>query len=190
MKIHIETERLNLRRWNKKDALAFSEINSEPDVMALLGRGTMSINEACNNIKQFEEHFEEYGFGFWAVEKKGDGSLIGLCGLRKVLWIDHPLTPCIEIAWRQARQSWGRGYMTEAAITALNDGFQRAGISRVFSWTAQINMRSQQLMQRIGMHRAVELDFDHPKLPLEHPLSRHIVYIINAPQIAASSISK
>jgi len=59
------------------------------------------------------------------LRKKNDGSLIGLCGLRKALWADHPLTPCTEIAWRQARESWGHGYMTEAAIASLGDGFQR-----------------------------------------------------------------
>ncbi|WP_410318005.1 GNAT family N-acetyltransferase [Klebsiella pneumoniae] len=67
--------------------------------------------------------------------RKNDGSLIGLCGLRKVLWADHPLTPCTEIAWRQARESWEHGYMTKAAIASLGDGFQRAKIYKIFSWT-------------------------------------------------------
>jgi len=140
--------------------------------------------------ENFKNHFDEYGFGFWAVEKKNDGSLIGLCGLRKALWADHPLTPCTEIAWRQARESWGHGYMTEAAIASLGDGFQREKINKIFSWTAQINTRSQQLMRRIGMLRAAGLDFDHPQLPPEHPLSRHLVYVISTPQFAVNSAKK
>lgn len=188
--MYIETERLILRRWCKNDAKPFAEINSHTDVMALLGSGTMSVQEACKNIRKFENHFDAYGFGFWAVEKKNDGSLIGLCGLRKALWADHPLSPCTEIAWRQARESWGHGYMTEAAIASLGDGFQRAKINKIFSWTAQINTRSQQLMRRIGMLRAAGLDFDHPQLPSVHPLSRHLVYAISAPEFAVNSAKK
>lgn len=188
--MYIETERLILRRWSKNDVKPFAEINSHADVMVLLGRGAMSVQEACENIRKFENHFDEYGFGFWAVEKKNDGSLIGLCGLRKVLWADHPLTPCIEIAWRQARESWGHGYMTEAAIASLGDGFQRAKINKIFSWTARVNIRSQQLMRRVGMHRAAELDFEHPQLPPEHPLSKHLVYVTSAPPFTDNTTKK
>lgn len=68
--MYIETERLILRRWSKNDVKPFAEINSHADVMVLLGRGAMSVQEACENIRKFENHFDEYGFGFWAVEKK------------------------------------------------------------------------------------------------------------------------
>lgn len=78
--MYIETERLILRRWDKNDAKTFAEINSHTDVMALLGRGTMSVQEACENIRKFEDHFDEYGFGFWAVEKKRRGT-------NRPLWI-------------------------------------------------------------------------------------------------------
>ena len=35
-------------------------------------------------------------------------------------------------------------------------------------------------MQRVGMVRTPDLDFDHPELSLDHPLRRHIVYVAHA----------
>jgi hypothetical protein len=36
-------------------------------------------------------------------------------------------------------------------------------------------------MERIGMARRPDLDFAHPKFPPDHPLSRHITYVIERP---------
>jgi hypothetical protein len=37
-------------------------------------------------------------------------------------------------------------------------------------------VRSQAVMRRIGMVRDVAADFDHPALPAESPLRRHVLY--------------
>jgi RimJ/RimL family protein N-acetyltransferase len=42
--------------------------------------------------------------------------------------------------------------------------------------TGTTNLRSQGVMQRLGMVRMAERDFDHPLLAPDHPLRRHIVY--------------
>ncbi|WP_080427597.1 GNAT family N-acetyltransferase [Burkholderia ubonensis] len=103
--------------------------------------------------------------------------LIGLCGRHHEKWDGHPLAPCVEIAWRQARAAWGHGYMNEAASCVLADGFQRIGLADIFAWTTDANLRSQRLMQRIGMQRQPMRDFDHPALAGGHPLRRHVVYV-------------
>lgn len=146
--------------------------------MAWLGRGPMTVNEARHHLREFEAHFDAYDFGLWAVERRHDGALIGFCGLRRVLSSLYPMAPCVEIAWRQARFAWGHGYMSESALAALEDGFRRVRLNKVFAWTAKANLRSQQVMQRAGMQRAASLDFNHPMLADGHPLRRHVVYLI------------
>jgi RimJ/RimL family protein N-acetyltransferase len=37
------------------------------------------------------------------------------------------------------------------------------------------NQRSRRVMERLGMRRSPEDDFDHPRLP-EGPLRRHVLY--------------
>ncbi|PCE32836.1 GNAT family N-acetyltransferase [Burkholderia ubonensis subsp. mesacidophila] len=175
--LEIATERLTLRRWRPDDADAFAAMHADAEVTAWLARGPMTVADARADIDRFDVHFDAHGFGLLAVERKVDRVLIGLCGLHQENRDGHPLAPCVEIAWRQARAAWGRGYMSEAASAALADGFQRIGLTDIFAWTADANHRSQRLMQRIGMQRQPMLDFDHPALADGHPLRRHVVYV-------------
>ena len=61
------------------------------------------------------------------------------------------MAPCVEIMWRQARHAWGHGYVVEAAAAALADGFDRIETGEIFAWTADTNLRSRYVMQRLGM---------------------------------------
>ncbi|AKM03585.1 MULTISPECIES: GNAT family N-acetyltransferase [Burkholderia cepacia complex] len=173
----IETERLTLRRWRPADADALAAMHAHPDVTAWLARGAMSIDEAIDVIARFEAHFDAHGFGTWAVERRADEMLVGLCGLSHEVRTAHPMAPCVEIVWRQARHAWGHGYVAEAAAAALADGFDRIALGEIFAWTADTNLRSQHVMQRLGMQRESARDFDHPALPEGHALRRHVVYV-------------
>jgi len=84
----------------------------------------------------------------------------------------------VEIGWRFARDEWGNGVATEAAKAALDFGFEDAGLEEILSWTVPANERSQGVMIRLGMTRAPELDFDHPRLLDDDRLRRHVVYRI------------
>lgn len=72
-----------------------------------------------------------------------------------------------------ARSAWGHGYATEAAHEALATAFGPAGLDEVVSFTTTHNVRSQEVMQRIGMTRDPSEDFDHPLLT-DGPVRRHV----------------
>lgn len=74
---------------------------------------------------------------------------------------------------------WGIGYATEAAKAVLNHAFTRLGIAEIVSFTVPKNARSRAVMEKIGMKRDWDGDFDFPKLPPDHPLSRHVLYRIS-----------
>ncbi|WP_071332316.1 GNAT family N-acetyltransferase [Burkholderia contaminans] len=182
----IETERLTLRRWRPADVGALSAMHEDPDVTAWLARGPMSVDEASDAIARFDAHFDAHGFGPWAVERRADAMLIGVCGLSHEARATHPMAPCVEIIWRQARHAWGHGYAVEAAAAALADGFDRIGLGEIFAWTADTNLRSRHVMQRLGMQRQPARDFDHPALPEGHPLRRHVVYAARTAGLAGA----
>jgi len=46
-----------------------------------------------------------------------------------------------------------------------------------------VNTRSQAVMERLGMVRDVDADFDHPQVPVGHPLRRHVLYRVTASQV-------
>jgi ribosomal-protein-alanine N-acetyltransferase len=86
----------------------------------------------------------------------------------------------VEVDWRLAREAWGEGFATEAARAALDFGFEVLGLDEIVSFTVPANARSRAVMERLGMRRDVEGDFDHPRLPQGHPLQRHVLYRLTA----------
>jgi RimJ/RimL family protein N-acetyltransferase len=72
---------------------------------------------------------------------------------------DHPLGPHAEIGWRLVRTAWGHGYAAEAARAVLADAFGRVGIREVLAYTASDNLRSQAVMERLGLQRDERLDY-------------------------------
>ncbi len=97
--------------------------------------------------------------------------------MRYIDWQAH-FTPAVEIGWRLGSKNWGKGYATEGAKAALEYGFKNCGLSEIVSFTVPNNERSIAVMERIGMKRDLEGDFAHPKLEVEHPLSKHVLYRI------------
>ena len=172
----LRTQRLLLRRWLPADREPFAALNADPRVTEFLP-ATLAREASDALAARIEEHFESNGFGLWAVEAPGIASFVGFTGL-SIPAFDAHFTPCVEIGWRLAAPFWGRGYATEAARAALGFGFQHLPLSEIVSFTVPGNLRSQRVMEKLGMRRDPEDDFDHPALPESHPLRRHVLYRI------------
>jgi ribosomal-protein-alanine N-acetyltransferase len=171
----IETERLILRPWRDDDRAPFVAMSADPAVMETLG-GVLSEAQALAEIARREAVIACFGFGRWVVERRADGAFIGVVGLAPV-HKSLPLPAGFEMGWRLARDAWGQGYATEAARAAIQHGFERGGLTEVLAFTSPPNLRSQAVMDRLGMTRTPTLDFDHPALAPEHPLRRHLVWM-------------
>ena len=167
----LTTERLVLRRWTDADRAPFAEMNADPEVMRYFPN-VMTKQESDAMVDRIEQGFENNGFGLWAVEI--DGRFAGLTGLNRTTF-ETPMGPHVEIGWRFARWAWGQGYATEAAQCVLDAAFTDLGLSEVYSFTTETNLPSERVMQRIGMKRRTDLDFDHPNTP-EWWGAKHIVY--------------
>ena len=168
----ITTERLILRPWRENDRPLFAEQNADPVVMRFLN-GVLTRAESDAYVERAEQHLAETGFCKWAVEAPGVAPFIGAVGLTRVKF-EASFTPAVEVAWRLHRRHWGRGYATEAARAAIEDGFVRIGLAEVVALTALSNSASARVMERLGMTRTIE--FDHPRLPEGNKLRRHILY--------------
>jgi len=170
----IETDRLILRSWLPSDLDAWAALNADPEVMRYFP-ATLSREESAAMMARAQGHIEAHGFGAWVMERKADGVFLGFTGLSR-LKPENPLHPGVEAGWRMARHAWGQGYVSEAAAAALKDGFERIGLKSIVAFTATTNLPSQAVMNRLGMTRRRELDFDHPALPKGHVLERHLVW--------------
>ena len=170
----IATDRLVLRNWRSSDQEPWAALNADPEVMEHFP-ATLTAEESAAMLAVHQALIAERGWGLWAVERRADGAFLGFCGLMQ-LRESNPLAPGVEIGWRFARHAWGAGYASEAARGALEHGFEVLNLPEIVSFTATTNLRSQAVMQRIGMTRREDLDFDHPALPKGHVLERHVVW--------------
>jgi [ribosomal protein S5]-alanine N-acetyltransferase len=171
----IETERLWIRQWVPTDLAPFSELNADPVAMEYFP-ATLTGEQSRDQMNTLQNHIEQKGYGFFALEKKDTGQFIGFTGL----W--HPsfsafFTPCTEIGWRLLQQHWHQGFASEAAMACLQFGFTQLGLSEIVSFTSIHNHRSERVMQKIGMQKTGF--FNHPKLSPGHYLEKHVLYQIS-----------
>ncbi len=183
--IELETKRTRLRAWRESDLEPFAALNADPEVMEHFP-APYSREETAAQIQAFQQRLETGGLGYFALEIKPEDRFAGFVGLNQVTF-EAPFTPAVEIAWRLARWAWGRGYASEAARRCLAYGFEERGLDRIAAFTARPNLRSQAVMQRIGMTHDPALDFEHPRVAEGHRLRRHVFYSIARQDFAALS---
>lgn len=170
----LRTPRLILRDWRDSDLDAFAAMAEDPEVMEHLP--PIADRMVSDGIAAWlRQNLAENGFGRWAVELPGEAGFIGLVGLVETGFEAH-FTPAIEIGWRLARPYWGRGYAQEAAQAALDFGFGEIGFHDIVAYTTPDNLRSLQLMARLGMSHDPADDFDHPDLPEGDKMRRLVLY--------------
>ena len=175
----LRTERLLLRPIRASDVDAFAVMHADPRVVAHL-HAPLTRTESEMLFERIRANTLRDGIGLFAVELPEREAFIGLVGLARPRF-DIPLVPCVEIAWRIASAHWGQGYATEAARASLDFGFEHHQLSEILAWTSRDNLASQRVMEKLGMRRDPDGDFDHPKIPLGDRLRRHLVWRLTRP---------
>ena len=179
----IETERLLLRQWKSTDFPAFAQLTSDEEVMQFFP-STLSQEESRAMAQRCADLIAGRGWGFWAAEDKASGTFMGFIGLH-VPAVELPFSPCVEIGWRLARAWWGKGLATEGARAALQFAFMSLSLEEVVSFTSVRNARSEAVMRRLGMRRDAAT-FEHPSIPMGHPLREHCLYRATAASLTAA----
>ncbi|MEM7068024.1 MAG: GNAT family N-acetyltransferase [Pseudomonadota bacterium] len=176
---HLETERLIIRNWFEDDRELFYRINSDDQVMEFfpIRRDRMASDKMMDDLRT---NIIRDGYGFTAIALKENNQAIGFCGLADATSDNPEQDEEIEIGWRLAPEYWGNGYVTESAQRLLKFGFHDLRLKRIISFAVDTNHRSFAVMERIGMKRDRDGDFDHARVPDSHPhLKRHRTYVIS-----------
>lgn len=148
----LTTARLVLRQLTPQDALAWQRLMNEDPVMRYFPNPTPpSLERAERWVARQMAHWQEQGYGIWAVTLLEDDALAGTklagwCGLQLL-----PETGETEVAYAIARAHWGRGYASEAARAALWFGFQQAGFDRIIALVHPDNAASLRVIEKQGM---------------------------------------
>ncbi len=179
----LSTERLLMREWRDDDRDPYAVLNADPEVMRHFP-SMLTPQQSAEMIDRMAAAWVDRGFGLWAVERLDRSEFIGFVGLSVPGW-QASFTPCVEVGWRLGRQHWGHGFAPEAAMAALEWGFANVDPpnGEIVSFTTVANLNSRRVMEKIGMIRDPDGDFDHPLLP-DWVDCRHVLYRIDRRQFA------
>lgn len=161
-----ETERLVLRTIEDGDAAVQDRLLNTPAVMARLG-GVKELHEIEAKHARSRALYAREGFSFLFMIEKATGEMVGHCGIKRV---DNPLAKNVgdhEVGWLVREDRWRRGYAEEAMRAVLDWAFTRVGAPHVVALTSEGNVGSWKLMEKLGMVRREDLDFDDPGYPPE-----------------------
>jgi RimJ/RimL family protein N-acetyltransferase len=168
------SERLGFRNWKMDDLDILAALCADPEVMEYFPK-TLSRDETEAYLLRMQRHFETHGYNYFATEAIDSGELIGFIGLAYQTY-DVDFLPATDIGWRLKKSAWGKGYATEGAGRCLQFAFEELKLDRIVSTCLLANIRSENVMKKIGMKRMGE--YQHPKLR-EHPeYAPHLWYEI------------
>ena len=171
----LETQRLVLRSWREADWDAFFRGVNTPAVMRWLG-GVKDARGMAEQRARLEAYDRDHGHTFWPVERRADGAILGMCGLKRANQPGGPQGD-FEIGWWLREDAWGQGYAREAASAVLDHAFAIRAAPHVLALTVPANHGSWGLMKRLGMARRADLDFDCADFDPDY--GRIIVYALD-----------
>lgn len=143
----LDTPRLTLRPFNKKDAKHMYKWTSDEKVTKfLLWYAHTSIKQTKAFIASViaKARINPYD---WMIVEKITALPIGSIGIDK---INEQKRTC-EVGYCLAKDYWGKGYMPEALIAVLSFLLHVGGFNEVFATHDIDNISSGKVMQKSGM---------------------------------------
>lgn len=159
----LETTRLILRGPLEADFQAMIAFGAS-DRGKFIG-GRMSQWDVWRSLLAGLGHWALRGYGFWSVDRKDTGQMIGRVGMHL-----HDSWPEPELGWVIFDGHEGQGYAHEAALAARSYAARHFGLGPVISLIDPENTRSVALAKRLGaaVERRITF-FDHPCDVYRHP---------------------
>jgi len=143
----VNTGRLLLRPWTAGDAGALLTILQEADILRYFPSPNAPSQEKVERyIAHQLVHWQERGYGHWAIVSREHGGVLGWNGLEYL-----PEVSQTEVAYLLSRRAWGKGLATEAARAAIRFGFETAGLEKIIGLVHPDNAASIQVLEKCGL---------------------------------------
>jgi ribosomal-protein-alanine N-acetyltransferase len=146
----LESERLVLRELQVGDSDSLFAVLADEEVAEFYD------DEAFTDVGQARAQIEAWASGFrgrrcvrWGITRKGDGDVIGTCGLYGF----HRLHLRAGVGFELARAFWRQGIMTETLRAVLEFGFGTVGLNRIEAVVMPENLASLKLLEGLGFRR-------------------------------------
>ena len=152
-----ESERVFLRPYTQADFAALHKTVSDKETMYAWGQG-FSKKQSQEWLDKQLAHYQQYGFGIWAIIEKQSGAIIGNAGLNHTeISLKGKTQKIVEIGYLLHRNFWGKGYGSEVARMCVKYGFETLGLEEVYCLIKEDNKASIKVakmleMELIGKH--------------------------------------
>lgn len=145
--MQIETERLLIRDLRSADDAFILELVNEPAFHQNIGdKGIRDLEGARSYIQNAGPgNYERLGFGMYLVMLKNSGIAIGICGILKRDFLEHP-----DVGFAYTASNWNKGYGTEATKAIIHWATTSLGIRTLAAITAITNPASVRLLEKSG----------------------------------------
>ena len=142
----LETDRLILRPLEKNDVDAVYRMRSDADVMRFI-REPQNRAESAGWVKLVSSRWKKEQIGFCAILEKPSEKFVGWCGIWKL-----KETGELEIGYAVAKEFWGKGFATEAALKFLDYAFEKLEPEKIVAVARPKNAASRRVMEKLGMN--------------------------------------
>jgi len=161
MALHLRTERLRIRELTRDDEENLFRLDSDPEVVKYIGAQPATdrsvTREGLEGLLWYYERFP--GYGIWALEEKVSGRFVGWVTLKHLIPIrliqnkdeDVAAIKDIEVGFRLMRESWGKGYATEAARAVVKYGFEELELKEIVGIVQPANAASRRVLEKVGL---------------------------------------
>ena len=148
MKTILETERLRVREFDLDDSEFIIQLFNSPGWLKYIGdRKVKTIQQAQYYLENGPiKSYRENGYGLYLVEKKVDGTPMGMCGLLNRKNLEHP-----DIGFAFLPEYHGKGYAREVASAMLSHVREKLRIPTIAAITLPENLKSITLLEKIGL---------------------------------------
>jgi RimJ/RimL family protein N-acetyltransferase len=161
MNLPIETTRLLLRKYQDRDLADILAFSADADFWLARNIDWEASEEGVRTYWEAQREIDPHTAPKWLsllVELKAVGKVIGQVGIGVTVTEGHRQG---TMGWLLGRKYQGQGLATEAARALLRFGFEELGLHRIAARTGLDNVRSWQLMERLGMRREAHFRESH-----------------------------
>src|SRR5262249_8295488 len=126
------------------DGPAGVELEREEEVMRYIGSRGGTPEQIVERVRHRIES-DHGALGWWLIEARDDAAFQGVAAL-----LPMPEGDDVELAYRLARASWGRGIATEAATALVDQAFGRVGLPQLVAVTFPENLAALRVLRKVG----------------------------------------
>ncbi len=150
-----DSERLCFKLMTAEDSDLMYQLDQDREVMRFINGGNLTSRKEIDELyipRMISYTNPAEGWGIWKVNLKQNDSFIGWILVRPMNFFSNdPELDNLELGWRFARDSWGKGYATEAAESIKQFLIEIGNISKLSAIAIEENVASTKIMLKLGM---------------------------------------